>query len=110
VGIFLHRHPLHDAPLARRGTRVQSGQAVGLLHIGVLLLPVPAPVAGVVGDALAPHGAMVGFGSDLVILHPLAEDTPSTPQRAPRDEKNGGASGEPQYRAPWPPFSREADP
>jgi len=73
VGIFLHRHPLHDAPLARRGTRVQSGQPVGLLRIGVLLLPVPAPVASIVGDMLAPHGAMVGFGSDLVILHPLAE-------------------------------------
>jgi hypothetical protein len=36
-----------------------------------------------------------------------AGETPSTPQRAPRGEKNGATSGEPQPRAPWPPFARE---
>src|SRR5262245_21157209 len=34
-------------------------------------------------------------------------ETRSTPQRAPRGEKNGGTGGDPQHRALWPPFSRE---
>jgi acetyl-CoA carboxylase biotin carboxyl carrier protein len=73
VGIFLHRHPLHDTPLAPTGARVIAGQPLGLLQIGILLLPVPAPAPGIVAGMWAPHGAIVGFGTGLVELHPVAE-------------------------------------
>lgn len=68
VGVFLHHHPLHEAPLARRGEFVACGQMLGLLGIGPLLLPVLAPVAGRVAEILAPHEAVVGFGTRLMEL------------------------------------------
>jgi acetyl-CoA carboxylase biotin carboxyl carrier protein len=70
VGIFLHRHPLHEAALAPEGTLVRAGQALGLLRIGPLLVPVAAPRDGIVGAMLMAHGAVVGFGTGLVELHP----------------------------------------
>ncbi len=71
VGVFLHRHPLHEAPLVRIGERVRAGQTLGLLRIGALLLPVPAPRPGIVGGVLIAHDAMVGFGTRLFELLPL---------------------------------------
>lgn len=68
VGVFLHGHPLHAAPLLRVGERVASGQPVGLLRIGPLLLPVPAPQDGVVLAVLVPDGRAVGYGTPLVEL------------------------------------------
>ncbi|HSW03866.1 acetyl-CoA carboxylase biotin carboxyl carrier protein subunit [Aquabacterium sp.] len=70
VGVFLHRHPLHPAPLAAVGTRVQAGQCLGLLQIGALLLPVSAPRAGIVAAHRVLHGTSVGYGTPLVELHP----------------------------------------
>src|SRR5437867_399732 len=46
VGVFLHRHPLREAPLARPGADVRAGQTLGLLQIGALLLPLTAPHDG----------------------------------------------------------------
>lgn len=71
VGIFLHRHPLQDAPLVRTGARVNAHQPLGLLKIGMLLLPVAAPVPGVVAGMRVQHGTTVGFGTELVVLHPI---------------------------------------
>lgn len=68
VGVFLRGHPLADAPLARVGERVRAGQAVGLLRIGPLLLPVAAPRDGVVAAVLAADGAPVGYGCALIEL------------------------------------------
>jgi len=68
VGVFLHRHPLREDPLAAPGTAVLTGQALGLLQIGLLLLPVPAPADATVHELLAAHGAVVGFGTPLVAL------------------------------------------
>jgi acetyl-CoA carboxylase biotin carboxyl carrier protein len=45
-----------------------AGQVLGLLKIGALLLPVPAPRAGVVKTVLATEGSLVGFGDPLVAL------------------------------------------
>jgi acetyl-CoA carboxylase biotin carboxyl carrier protein len=70
VGIFLHRHPLHEAALAPEGTPVRAGQALGLLRIGPLLVPVLAPRDGIVGAMLVAHETAVGFGTGLVELHP----------------------------------------
>ena len=73
VGWFLPAHPLCDTPIAPIGTLVEAGQPLGLLRIGALLLPVMAPVAGVVADFLAAPGAVVGYAAPLVELHPVAE-------------------------------------
>lgn len=71
LGIFLHGHPMAAVPLARLGARVAAGQAVGLLKIGPLLLPVTAPQAGIVDGIHAADGVAVGYGSPLIDLHPL---------------------------------------
>jgi acetyl-CoA carboxylase biotin carboxyl carrier protein len=70
VGLFLHRHPLHETALAPEGTPVRAGQALGLLRIGPLLVPVLAPRDGIVGAVLVAHETVVGFGTGLVELHP----------------------------------------
>lgn len=72
VGIFLHRHPLHEAALASEGTPVRAGQALALLRIGPLLIPVIAPRDGIVGATLVAHETAVGFGTGLVELHPAS--------------------------------------
>jgi acetyl-CoA carboxylase biotin carboxyl carrier protein len=70
VGLFLHRHPFHEAALAPEGTRVRAGQALGLLRVGPLLVPVIAPRDGIAGTKLVAHETVVGFGTRLVELHP----------------------------------------
>lgn len=69
VGLFLHRHPLHATMLAPEGAQVQAGQALGLLRIGPLLVPVIAPGDGIVGAMLVAHQTVVGFGTGLVEFH-----------------------------------------
>ncbi len=71
LGVFLHAHPLATVPLARIGARVEAGQAIGLLKIGPLLLPVAAPQAGIVDGIHVADGAAVGYGTPLLDLHPL---------------------------------------
>jgi acetyl-CoA carboxylase biotin carboxyl carrier protein len=72
VGVFLHSHPLAGAPLVRIGENVLTGQTVGLLQIGPLLLPVATAHAGEVIAMCATHGLPVGYGAPLVeLLHPL---------------------------------------
>lgn len=69
VGVFLHRHPLRAESLAAPGQPVQAGQAVGLLQVGLLLLPVAAPTSGTVHQMLTDHGTVVGYGTPLISLH-----------------------------------------
>ena len=71
VGLFLHSHPLHAAPLVRIGERVPAGQLLGLLQIGPLLLPVHAPRDGVVAAMRVVAGQAVGYGTALVELQGL---------------------------------------
>ena len=73
VGIYLHAHPVHEAPLATAGQPVVAGQPIGLLRVGALLLPVTAPHAGAVVRHLVAPSTVVGYGT------PLAELIPSTP-------------------------------
>lgn len=65
LGTFLRTHPLHEAPLAADGEAVAAGQALALLRIGPLLLPVPAPAAGTVVAALPDEETLVGYGDRL---------------------------------------------
>jgi acetyl-CoA carboxylase biotin carboxyl carrier protein len=71
VGLFLHRHPLHATMLAPEGMQVRAGQALGLLRIGPLLVPVIAPGDGIAGAMLVAHETVVGFGTGLVEFHPV---------------------------------------
>ncbi|MBL8344372.1 MAG: acetyl-CoA carboxylase biotin carboxyl carrier protein subunit [Rubrivivax sp.] len=68
VGIFLHSHPLREAPLATPGQPVGAGQPLGLLRIGSLLLPVTAPREGTFVGHAAEHGRTVGYGTPLLHL------------------------------------------
>ena len=68
VGILLHSHPLRPDPLVQVGQRVQEGQTVALLKIGLVLLPVAAPRAGTVTRIVAAHESAVGFGEPLIEL------------------------------------------
>ena len=68
LGVFLHSHPQRNAPLVQAGQTVAVGQVIGLLQIGPLLLPVPAPCQGVVDTVALPHGDTVGYGTPLFTL------------------------------------------
>lgn len=68
VGIVLHSHPLRTEPLVRMGEEVAAGQTVALLKIGLVLLPVAAPRAGIVSRIVATHESAVGFGEPLLEL------------------------------------------
>lgn len=70
VGTFLRSHPLHDRPLADDGETVVAGQAVALLQVGPLLVPVTAPVGGLIVGAAAAEGTLVGYGDRLLDLAP----------------------------------------
>lgn len=67
-GVFLHRHPLLDAPLVAPGAAVKAGQPVGLLRIGALLLPVLAPCDADGAEPVATEGTVAGYGTPLVHL------------------------------------------
>jgi len=70
AGVFLYAHPMQSTPLAPVGAQVRAGAPVGLLQIGALLLPVPAPRAAVVAGLRVAHGTLVGYGTPLVVLEP----------------------------------------
>ncbi len=67
-GVFRSTHPLRTAPLVQPGQRVETGDAIGLLQIGSLLVHVVAPHAGTVLEMLAPDGATIGYGTPLARL------------------------------------------
>jgi acetyl-CoA carboxylase biotin carboxyl carrier protein len=68
VGVFRHRHPLREDPVAHPGMAVEAGQPLGLLQVGALLLPVRAPRDGVVVAVCEDDGALVGYGTRLFEL------------------------------------------
>ena len=69
VGRFLHAHPVHEAPLVGTNEPVTTGQPLGLLQVGPILLPVVAPRDGIVAEILAPDASLVGYGDPLVALY-----------------------------------------
>ena len=68
VGVVLHAHPLRDEPLVRAGQRVSAGQALVLLQVGKVLLPVCAPRDATVIRHVADHHSVAGYGTPLVEL------------------------------------------
>lgn len=68
VGVFRLDHPTTGRPIAGPGQVVRKGETVGVLQVGPCLRAVPAPVDGVLGDALIEDGAVVGYGTPLYEL------------------------------------------
>jgi acetyl-CoA carboxylase biotin carboxyl carrier protein len=68
VGHFLHAHPVHETPLVGQNEPVTTGQPLGLLQVGAILLPVVAPRDGIVASIVASDGSLVGYGDPLVAL------------------------------------------
>lgn len=73
VGVLLIAHPMREEPLVQPGDSVAAGQALLLLQVGQVLLPVTAPCAGRVRRVLAAAGSRVGYGSALLEFEPLPE-------------------------------------
>jgi biotin carboxyl carrier protein len=77
TGLFLHRHPSSQNSLVNEGDVVVAGQIIGLLQVGVLLLPVQARSAGAVIGHLVAHGDLVDFGRKLIALRSQTEAVPA---------------------------------
>lgn len=74
VGTLLHSHPMRRVPLAPCGSLVRTGQAVALLQVGALLVPIDAPCDGVVVEVVAEEGALVGFGAEIARLSDITSE------------------------------------
>jgi acetyl-CoA carboxylase biotin carboxyl carrier protein len=72
VGIFLTAHPARSAPFVRLGDTVSAGDVIGLLKVGLIYQPVIAPSDGTVVELLAEPDTLVGFGTPLMQLRPVA--------------------------------------
>jgi acetyl-CoA carboxylase biotin carboxyl carrier protein len=71
AGVFLTHHPLQRHPVVEPETPVAQGQLVGLLQVGVLLVPVVAPQNGVFVNYSSADRSLVGYATPLFELRPL---------------------------------------
>lgn len=76
AGHFSAGHPWQDKPFVAPGQRIEAGATLGLVKIGLLYAPVVAPIAGIVDAVVAETGAMVGYGTPIVRILPLAASNP----------------------------------
>lgn len=68
VGHFLTQHPCRADETTQDGAAVNTGDTVGFVKIGPLLLNVTAPEDGVLGQALVKSGELVGYGDPLFMV------------------------------------------
>ena len=68
VGVFRRRHPVTGLALVASGQAVTAGQPVAYLQAGPVLRAVTTTEDGVIGETLADDGALVGYGSPLLVL------------------------------------------
>lgn len=66
AGIFLDRLPGSLVGFAGPGEAVQAGETLALQQVGLLLIPVVAPVGGRRGRTLVTAGTLVGYGKALL--------------------------------------------
>ncbi len=78
AGLFLATHPMRSKPLVEVGQGVKKNDVVGLLKIGHIYAPVTAPADGVVTQIIAEDGAVLGFGSVVLELEPIADAAVTT--------------------------------
>lgn len=67
-GLFFSHHPDERKAWVKPGDTVRTGQLVGVLQIGHLLLPVRSPQDGQVSVVRAGEGEPVGYGQPLFDL------------------------------------------
>lgn len=70
MGLFTTTHPLAEEPYVTSGDTVKAGDILALLRIGPALLPVGAPLAGVVRAILPREGDVIGFDDPLFEIEP----------------------------------------
>lgn len=73
-GLFLARHPLHDATIVAEGQHVEAGAVLGFLRIGPLLQAVRTPAPGFIAAVLASDGALAGYNDPLFEIEPDGSD------------------------------------
>lgn len=67
-GYFHARHPARDRAQVSAGQAVAVGDAVGVITVGTLLLPVLATHAGIAGEYLVEDGQRVEYATPLLAL------------------------------------------
>ena len=72
AGHFLAAHPWRAKPFVEPGQRIEAGAIVGLVKVGLIYAPVVAPSSGIVDAVLAETGALVGYGTPVARIRPVA--------------------------------------
>ncbi|WP_437883425.1 acetyl-CoA carboxylase biotin carboxyl carrier protein [Pseudomonas sp. LRF_L74] len=67
-GHFHARHPERDTPQVASGQAIKTGDLVGVIDVGDLLLPVIASADGIAGHYLVEDGQLVDYGTALLAL------------------------------------------
>ncbi len=70
MGVFHSHHPAAATAPSALPLEVASGEIVGFLRIGSILLPVNATKTGVLTRRLAEDGSVVGYGDHLFEYEP----------------------------------------
>ena len=70
AGLFLTHHPLRNQAFVSPESPVTQGQIVGLLQVGLLLLPVVAAHDGVFVNYLSADQSLVGYATPLLEIRP----------------------------------------
>jgi acetyl-CoA carboxylase biotin carboxyl carrier protein len=73
AGHFLTTHPWRAEPFAEPGQQIEAGAIVGLVKIGLLYAPVLSPVTGILDAITTETGALVGYGTPIASIRPVAE-------------------------------------
>lgn len=76
AGYFLAAHPWRDKPFVAPGQPVEAGAIVGLVKVGLLYAPIVAPATGTVDAVIAETGTLVGYGTPIARIRPLAGSSP----------------------------------
>lgn len=69
AGIFYDRHPLREEPLAEPDVKINAGDHVGYLRLGLLISPIVAPRDGYVAY-VTHNNAVVGYATRLLEIEP----------------------------------------
>jgi acetyl-CoA carboxylase biotin carboxyl carrier protein len=72
AGHFLASHPWRAKPFVEHGQRIEAGAIVGLVKVGLLYAPVLSPVTGILVAVIAKTGALVGYGTPIASIRPVA--------------------------------------